>query len=79
MRSSSLHINVVIYLQKRVTVTVLLVFQSKMTWGPYFWFHMWRAATSTISGLFIKIKIDVSLSYLWAYFRFSGIIVLALF
>ncbi|XP_046870572.1 protein FAM177A1 [Hypomesus transpacificus] len=22
---------------------------SKLTWGPYFWFHMWRAATSTIS------------------------------
>ncbi|XP_067098093.1 protein FAM177A1 isoform X1 [Osmerus mordax] len=24
--------------------------QSQMTWGPYFWFHMWRAATSTISA-----------------------------
>ncbi|XP_028295660.1 protein FAM177A1-like isoform X2 [Gouania willdenowi] len=23
---------------------------SKMTWGPYVWFHMWRAATSTISA-----------------------------
>ncbi|XP_077366355.1 uncharacterized protein LOC144010106 isoform X2 [Festucalex cinctus] len=23
---------------------------SKMTWGPYFWFHMWRAASSTISA-----------------------------
>ncbi|XP_077409299.1 protein FAM177A1-like [Vanacampus margaritifer] len=23
---------------------------SKMTWGPYFWFHMWKAATSTISA-----------------------------
>ncbi|XP_019909679.1 protein FAM177A1 [Esox lucius] len=22
---------------------------SKLTWGPYFWFHMWRMATSTIS------------------------------
>ncbi|XP_046712393.1 protein FAM177A1 isoform X1 [Silurus meridionalis] len=22
---------------------------SKLTWGPYFWFHMWRVATSTIS------------------------------
>ncbi|KAL4656309.1 protein FAM177A1 [Arapaima gigas] len=22
---------------------------SKMTWGPYFWFYMWRVATSTIS------------------------------
>ncbi|XP_034018397.1 protein FAM177A1-like [Thalassophryne amazonica] len=21
-----------------------------MSWGPYFWFHMWRAATSTISA-----------------------------
>ncbi|XP_075940919.1 protein FAM177A1-like [Anarhichas minor] len=24
--------------------------KSKLTWGPYFWFHMWRAATSTISA-----------------------------
>ncbi|XP_051908341.1 protein FAM177A1-like isoform X2 [Hippocampus zosterae] len=24
--------------------------RSKMTWGPYFWFHVWRAATSTISA-----------------------------
>ncbi|XP_061668837.1 protein FAM177A1-like isoform X2 [Syngnathoides biaculeatus] len=23
---------------------------SKMTWGPYFLFHMWRAATSTLSA-----------------------------
>ncbi|KAM9355963.1 protein FAM177A1-like [Pholidichthys leucotaenia] len=23
---------------------------SKMTWGPFVWFHMWRAATSTISA-----------------------------
>ncbi|XP_036406272.1 protein FAM177A1-like [Megalops cyprinoides] len=23
---------------------------SKLTWGPYFWFHMWRAATSTVSA-----------------------------
>uniref|UniRef100_A0A1A8CA88 Family with sequence similarity 177, member A1 n=1 Tax=Nothobranchius kadleci TaxID=1051664 RepID=A0A1A8CA88_NOTKA len=23
---------------------------SQMTWGPYFWFHVWRAATSTISA-----------------------------
>ncbi|KAG5857749.1 protein FAM177A1 [Anguilla anguilla] len=22
---------------------------AKLTWGPYFWFHMWRAATSTVS------------------------------
>ncbi|XP_070782282.1 protein FAM177A1 [Enoplosus armatus] len=24
--------------------------RSKLPWGPYFWFHMWRAATSTISA-----------------------------
>ncbi|XP_054618060.1 protein FAM177A1-like isoform X2 [Dunckerocampus dactyliophorus] len=24
--------------------------RSKMTWAPYFWFYMWRAATSTISA-----------------------------
>ncbi|XP_035278352.1 protein FAM177A1-like [Anguilla anguilla] len=23
---------------------------SNLTWGPYFWFHMWRAATSTVSA-----------------------------
>ncbi|XP_016385452.1 protein FAM177A1-like [Sinocyclocheilus rhinocerous] len=23
---------------------------SKLTWGPYVWFQMWRAASSTISG-----------------------------
>ncbi|CAB1342719.1 unnamed protein product [Coregonus sp. 'balchen'] len=23
---------------------------TKLTWGPYFWFHMWRAATSTVSA-----------------------------
>ncbi|KAK0132546.1 Protein FAM177A1 [Merluccius polli] len=28
---------------------VVTVDPSKLTWGPYFWFHMWRAATSTIS------------------------------
>ncbi|XP_041827594.1 protein FAM177A1 [Melanotaenia boesemani] len=28
---------------------VLPVDPSKLTWGPYFWFHMWRMATSTIS------------------------------
>ncbi|XP_076843937.1 protein FAM177A1 [Brachyhypopomus gauderio] len=22
---------------------------SKLTWGPYFWFYMWRVATSTVS------------------------------
>lgn len=34
--------------KSKVCVCVL---QSKLTWGPYFWFHMWRAATSTISGV----------------------------
>ncbi|XP_061602924.1 protein FAM177A1-like [Cololabis saira] len=24
--------------------------RSQMTWGPFFWFHAWRAATSTISA-----------------------------
>ncbi|KAG8013525.1 hypothetical protein GBF38_021945, partial [Nibea albiflora] len=28
---------------------VITVDSSKLTWGPYFWFHMWRMATSTIS------------------------------
>uniref|UniRef100_A0A3B5QN56 Family with sequence similarity 177 member A1 n=1 Tax=Xiphophorus maculatus TaxID=8083 RepID=A0A3B5QN56_XIPMA len=28
---------------------VVSVDTSKLTWGPYFWFHMWRVATSTIS------------------------------
>ncbi|CAL8291635.1 unnamed protein product [Gadus morhua 'NCC'] len=28
---------------------VVTVDTSKLTWGPYFWFHMWRAATSTVS------------------------------
>lgn len=30
--------------------TLLIVLQSKMTWGPYFWFQMWRMTTSTVSG-----------------------------
>ncbi|KAJ0063218.1 hypothetical protein NL108_013844, partial [Boleophthalmus pectinirostris] len=28
---------------------VLPVDTSKMTWGPYVWFQMWRMATSTVS------------------------------
>ncbi|AWP16819.1 putative protein FAM177A1 [Scophthalmus maximus] len=28
---------------------VVTVDPGKLTWGPYFWFHMWRMATSTIS------------------------------
>ncbi|KAM4540443.1 protein FAM177A1 [Fundulus diaphanus] len=34
---------------KHVKQEVVAVDASKLTWGPYFWFHMWRAATSTIS------------------------------
>ncbi|XP_056283065.1 protein FAM177A1 [Pseudoliparis swirei] len=29
---------------------VIAVDASKLTWGPYFWFHMWRMGTSTISA-----------------------------
>ncbi|XP_028849662.1 protein FAM177A1 [Denticeps clupeoides] len=29
--------------------TMSTVDPSKLTWGPYFWFQMWRMATSTIS------------------------------
>ncbi|XP_059375995.1 protein FAM177A1 [Carassius carassius] len=29
--------------------TLSTVDTSKLTWGPYVWFHMWRVATSTIS------------------------------
>ncbi|XP_047201874.1 protein FAM177A1 [Girardinichthys multiradiatus] len=35
--------------QKAVKQEVIAVDTSKLTWGPYFWFHMWRVATSTIS------------------------------
>ncbi|XP_068574185.1 protein FAM177A1 [Cebidichthys violaceus] len=28
---------------------VVTVDTSKLTWGPYFWFHVWRMGTSTIS------------------------------
>ncbi|XP_034418886.1 protein FAM177A1 [Cyclopterus lumpus] len=28
---------------------VIAVDTSKLTWGPYFWFHVWRMGTSTIS------------------------------
>ncbi|XP_077477727.1 protein FAM177A1 isoform X2 [Stigmatopora argus] len=31
---------------EKKTVTVD---SSQLTWGPYFWFHMWRMATSTVS------------------------------
>lgn len=33
-----------------VFMVVLFSVQSQLTWGPYVWFQMWRAATSTISG-----------------------------
>ncbi|XP_054652307.1 protein FAM177A1 [Dunckerocampus dactyliophorus] len=29
---------------------VAAVDTSKMTWGPYFWFHLWKMTTSTISA-----------------------------
>ncbi|KAM3850588.1 protein FAM177A1 [Diretmus argenteus] len=35
--------------EEPVKKDVLAVDPSKLTWGPYFWFHMWRAATSTVS------------------------------
>uniref|UniRef100_A0A3Q2DM99 Family with sequence similarity 177 member A1 n=1 Tax=Cyprinodon variegatus TaxID=28743 RepID=A0A3Q2DM99_CYPVA len=35
--------------EKHVKQEVVAVDSSKLTWGPYFWFHMWRMATSTIS------------------------------
>uniref|UniRef100_A0A673MQS2 Protein FAM177A1-like n=1 Tax=Sinocyclocheilus rhinocerous TaxID=307959 RepID=A0A673MQS2_9TELE len=31
---------------------------SKLTWGPYVWFQMWRAASSTISGKSVIKLID---------------------
>ncbi|XP_017537344.1 protein FAM177A1 [Pygocentrus nattereri] len=34
---------------KEKTSAMATVDPSKLTWGPYFWFHMWRVATSTIS------------------------------
>ncbi|XP_012717044.3 protein FAM177A1 [Fundulus heteroclitus] len=34
---------------KQVKQEVVAVDASRLTWGPYFWFHMWRVATSTIS------------------------------
>lgn len=35
--------------QEHVKKDVITVDSSKLTWGPYLWFHMWRMATSTIS------------------------------
>ncbi|XP_017331488.1 protein FAM177A1 [Ictalurus punctatus] len=36
--------------EKRRKQTVMSTIDpSKLSWGPYFWFHMWRVATNTIS------------------------------
>ncbi|XP_071761889.1 protein FAM177A1-like [Centroberyx gerrardi] len=35
--------------EEPVKKDIMTVDPSKLTWGPYFWFHMWRAATSTVS------------------------------
>uniref|UniRef100_A0A1A7X9P5 Family with sequence similarity 177, member A1 n=1 Tax=Iconisemion striatum TaxID=60296 RepID=A0A1A7X9P5_9TELE len=35
--------------ETRVKKDVITVDPSKLTWGPYFWFYMWRMATSTVS------------------------------
>nr|XP_033931497.1 protein FAM177A1-like [Pseudochaenichthys georgianus] len=29
---------------------------SKLTWGPYVWFHVWRAANSTISAQTLNVE-----------------------
>ncbi|XP_047467665.1 protein FAM177A1 [Mugil cephalus] len=36
--------------EEPVKTDVSTIDTSQMTWGPYFWFHMWRMATSTISA-----------------------------
>ncbi|KAM9341436.1 protein FAM177A1 [Symphorus nematophorus] len=35
--------------EESVKKDVVTVDTSKLTWGPYFWFQMWRMATSTVS------------------------------
>ncbi|KAM4625783.1 protein FAM177A1 [Polymixia lowei] len=35
--------------EEPVKKDIMTVDPSKLTWGPYFWFHMWRVATSTVS------------------------------
>ncbi|XP_061751769.1 protein FAM177A1 [Nerophis ophidion] len=35
--------------EEPVKKEVVTVDTSKLTWGPYFWFHLWRMTTSTIS------------------------------
>lgn len=35
--------------EEPVNREVIAVDTSKLTWAPYFWFHMWRMGTSTIS------------------------------
>uniref|UniRef100_A0A4W5R6G9 Family with sequence similarity 177 member A1 n=1 Tax=Hucho hucho TaxID=62062 RepID=A0A4W5R6G9_9TELE len=35
---------------EEVQASIAVKTSSKLNWGPYFWFHMWRVATSTISA-----------------------------
>ncbi|MCJ8737240.1 hypothetical protein PDJAM_G00021740 [Pangasius djambal] len=35
--------------ERRKQTAMSTIDPSKLTWGPYFWFHMWRVATNTIS------------------------------
>ncbi|XP_053191445.1 protein FAM177A1 [Scomber japonicus] len=35
--------------EEPVKKDIIQVDSSKLTWGPYVWFHMWRMATSTIT------------------------------
>ncbi|KAK2842981.1 hypothetical protein Q7C36_011196 [Tachysurus vachellii] len=35
--------------EQRKQTAMSTIDSSKLTWGPYFWFHMWRVATNTIS------------------------------
>ncbi|KAG7328045.1 hypothetical protein KOW79_007989 [Hemibagrus wyckioides] len=35
--------------EQRKQTAMSTIDTSKLTWGPYFWFHMWRMATNTIS------------------------------
>ncbi|XP_062862828.1 protein FAM177A1 [Trichomycterus rosablanca] len=35
--------------QRQKQAAMSTIDPSKLSWGPYFWFHMWRMATSTIS------------------------------
>ncbi|XP_060789774.1 protein FAM177A1 [Neoarius graeffei] len=35
--------------ERRKQATMSTIDASKLKWGPYFWFHMWRVATNTVS------------------------------